>query len=292
MAVANASPWIRISANAPVFDLPILVALEANAFEAAGLHVSYHVGPAEDSPVDPLTRLKERQFEARGADAYNLCAWGGLDRLERSGRGGRIAALRPAIVAQAIVSFDDTLQNPHDLADVEVGINAFTASHYTVLQLLSGSLPREHLKVVHVGGPGERYQALKTGRLRAVALMEPDLSLALKEGAHLIAMTFYRGAEVIASELPDDVIDAYFDVLNDAVDAINADFDRHRHHIVSSLDGRLASRDLGRQFLRYAHAETYDEDATSKIHPWMESWGLSHAASRPAPIRLPQLAAA
>jgi hypothetical protein len=40
-----------------------------------------------------------------------------------------------------------------------------------------------------------RYAALKGGSARAIAVMEPFISLGLKEGAHIIAASFYRGGE-------------------------------------------------------------------------------------------------
>lgn len=268
---------IRISANAPVFDLPVLVALEQGMFRKAGLNVAY--SPNQDSDaVDPLTRPKEFAFEARTADAYNQCAWGGMDRLERSARAARITALRPAVVAQAIVTFDDALQNLHDLVDVPVGVNHYTASHYATLQMLSGAMERRQVRVQHAGGPDERYHLLRSGRLRAVSLMEPHLSLALQEGAHLVALTFYRGADVMAAELQDELIDAWYDVINAAVDEINRDFARWRPLVAAPLGGRLAPEALGRQFLRYSHAEIFDEAAARPLLPWMDSWGLPHAS--------------
>lgn len=277
MPRSHRAPLIRISANAPVFDLPILVALEQGGFRQAGLNVAYSPNP-DTTAADPLARPKERAFEARAADGYNQCAWGGMDRLGRSARPARITALRPAVAAQAIVTFDDTLQNLHDLAEVPVGVNHYTASHYATLQMLSGGMERDKVRVVHAGGPDDRYRRLRSGRLRAVSLMEPHLSLALQDGAHLVALTFYRGADVMATELPDDVVDVWYDVINAAVDDINRDFSRWRPLVVAPLAGRLAPEALGRQFLRYSHAETFDETAAQPLLPWMDSWGLPHAS--------------
>jgi hypothetical protein len=47
----------------------------------------------------------------------------------------------------------------------------------------------------HIGAPPVRMEILRKGTpVRAVTLMEPFISLALKEGAHILALTFYRGA--------------------------------------------------------------------------------------------------
>jgi len=54
--------------------------------------------------------LKEQMFECGSADSYNVCEWASIDRLERGKRGGSIAALRAAVAAQAILTFDEKLQ--------------------------------------------------------------------------------------------------------------------------------------------------------------------------------------
>ena len=48
-------------------------------------------------------------------------------------RGGSIAALRAAVAAQAILTFDEKLQTPRDLADIPVVVQELTGSHYTTL---------------------------------------------------------------------------------------------------------------------------------------------------------------
>ncbi len=78
-----------------------------------------------------MSRLKEHLFDCGSADSYNVCEWASIDRLERGKRGGNIAALRAAVAAQAILSFDEALQVPRDLADVPVVVQELTGSHYT-----------------------------------------------------------------------------------------------------------------------------------------------------------------
>ena len=86
----------------------------------------------KDSAERPImTRLKENLFDCGSADSYNVCEWASIDRLERGKRGGNIAGLRSAVAAQAILTFDETLQVPRDLADVPVVVQELTGSHYT-----------------------------------------------------------------------------------------------------------------------------------------------------------------
>src|SRR5438552_8650088 len=211
MTTVSRRPVVSVSPNNPVFDLPIYVARDEGLFERAGVEVRLQARYSERNASDkePFARLKESLFEQGKADVYNLCEWAGIDRSEHSARGAQVLALRPAVGAQAIISFDPALQEPRDLAGVPVGINDKTGSHYTTLQSLEGVLARDDIVVEHVGVPERRYEALKQGTSRAVAVMEPFISLGLKEGAHLVDVTFYRGAEVIAPSLTPEQRNAY-----------------------------------------------------------------------------------
>ena len=131
----SAKPVVRIAPNNPVFDLPVLVGIEEGLFEKAGLDVSmsasYAAREKDTAETKFLARLKESQFECGEADSYNVCEWASIDRLERGERGGKLAALRAAVAAQAILTFDEKLQVPRDLADVPVVVQELTGSHYT-----------------------------------------------------------------------------------------------------------------------------------------------------------------
>ncbi|HTX01627.1 MAG TPA: hypothetical protein VMD59_22785, partial [Acidimicrobiales bacterium] len=150
MTAASGRVALTVSPNGIVFDLPEIVALEEGIFDRAGLDVIRLASASQwtQSPDVPvLGRLKESLYEQGSADVYNLCEWGSIDRAERTARGARIAYLRPAVVAQAIVSFDDALQEPHDLAGVAVGVNEYTGSHYITLHLLEGTLRQDQIVV-------------------------------------------------------------------------------------------------------------------------------------------------
>lgn len=280
-SIYDLSTKIRVSPNPPVFDLPILVALEHGLFTEAGLDVDYSVKYADHDKLekDVLKRQKEALFEAGAADNFNVCEWGGIDRLERGAGRGKIAALRPAIAAQAIVSFDPLLQSPRDLANVAIGINDFTGSHYTTIGLLEGAIPKDQIVTTHIGAPEVRLQALKDGRVRAATVMEPFISLALKQGAHLIALTFYRGAEIVSPDLQPLDIDRYFKVLDKAVDLINADFSRYAHYIVAIAKDEITPEELDGRFIRYTHAQRYSPDLFDPAYHWMKDRGFTDGAN-------------
>ena len=293
-------PAVRIAPNNPVFDLPVIVGIEEGLFRKAGLDVAFSATYADrerDSTHTPLmSRLKEQLFDCGTADSYNVCEWASIDRLERGKRGGNIAALRAAVAAQAILSLDESLQVPRDLADVPVMAQELTGSHYTTIQMLESAVGAEHVKIQHGGLPQMRYAALKTGTARAIAVMEPFISLGLKEGAHIIAASFYRGGEVIAADLTPEQRKAYYDAENKAVDLINADFYKYAterqtlfftpdaHHVTAHAKGALKPTELLRAFVRYKHVDYYGPTQFARAYDWMKARGMSEGQSEHAAL--------
>jgi NitT/TauT family transport system substrate-binding protein len=276
-------PVVNIAPNNPVFDLPVIVGIEEGLFENAGLNVRFSASYADrekDSSERPImSRLKEQLFDCGSADSYNVCEWASIDRLERGTRGGNIAALRAAVAAQAILTFDETLQVPRDLADVPVVVQELTGSHYTTLQMLESAVGAEHVKLQHGRLPQMRWEGLKNGNYRAVTVMEPFISLGLKEGAHIIAASFYRGGEVISPELTPEQRAQFYDAENKAVDLINADFYKYAHHVAAHAKGALEPQELLRVFVRYKHVDYYDPTLFGRTYEWMKARNLTEGQS-------------
>jgi NitT/TauT family transport system substrate-binding protein len=281
-------PIVRIAPNNPVFDLPVIVGIEERLFSNAGLDVSFSASYADrekDNAGTPfMSRLKENLFDGGSADSYNVCEWASIDRLERGRRGGNIAALRAAVAAQAILTFDDKLQVPRDMADVPVMVQELTGSHYTTIQMLESAVGREHVNIQNGGLPQARYAALKNGTARAIAVMEPFISLGLKDGAHIIAASFYRGGEVIAPDLTPEQRKFYYDAENEAVDLINADFYKYAHHVTAHAKGALQPNELLRAFVHYKHVDYYDVSQFNRAYDWMKARGLSEGESQHAAL--------
>jgi NitT/TauT family transport system substrate-binding protein len=288
MSPTQEKPVIRIAPNNPVFDLPVIVGIEEGLFAQAGLDVRFSATYADrerdraDGTI--MSRLKENLFDRGSADSYNVCEWASIDRLERGTRGGSIAALRAAVAAQAILTFDEALQVPRDLADVPVAVQELTGSHYTTLQMLESAVGPEHVRIERGGLPQMRWEGLRNGTHRAAAVMEPFISLGLKEGAHIVAAAFYRGGEVIAADLTAAQRRAYYDAENQAVDRINADFYKYAHHVTAHAKGALQPHELLRAFVRYKHVDSYDTTLFGRTYDWMKARGLTEGQSEHAAL--------
>jgi NitT/TauT family transport system substrate-binding protein len=279
MASQQDKPLVRIAPNNPVFDLPVIVGIEEGLFDEAGLNVQFsatYEDREKDSAEKPvMSRLKENMFDTGSADSYNVCEWASIDRLEKGERGGKLAALRASVAAQAIITFDDSLQIPRDLADIPVYVQEFTGSHYCTVQLLESALGADHVNIGKGGLPQHRYAKLKDGTYRVATVMEPFISLALKDGAHIIAAMFYRGGEVISPDLTPEQRKAYYDAENAAVDLINKDFYKYAHHVAAHAKGALQPNELLNAFVRYKHVDYYDTTLFNRTYDWMKVRGLS-----------------
>jgi NitT/TauT family transport system substrate-binding protein len=288
MSSSSEKPLVRIAPNNPVFDLPVIVGIEEGVFAKAGLDVRFSATYADretDSAEKPImTRLKEQQFDCGSADSYNVCEWASIDRLERGKRQGNIAALRASVAAQAILTFDESLQIPRDMADVPVVVQELTGSHYTTVQMLESAVGADHVKIVNGRLPQMRYAGLKDGTYRAVTVMEPFISLGLKEGAHIVAASFYRGGEVVSPDLTPEQRRAYYEAENVAVDLINADFYKYAHHVAAHAKGALEPHELLRAFVRYKHVDTYDLTLFGRTYDWMKARGLTEGQTQHASL--------
>lgn len=283
MAAQDNKPVVRIAPNNPVFDLPVIVGIEEKLFDRAGLDVQFSATYADrekdriEKPV--MARLKEQMFDCGSADSYNVCEWASIDRLEKGERGGKLAALRASVAAQAIITFDDALQVPRDLADVPVYVQEYTGSHYCTVQMLESALGADHVNIAKGGLPQQRYAGLKDGTYRVITVMEPFISLGLKDGAHIIAAMFYRGGEVISPDLTAEQRKAYYDAENKAVDLINADFYKYAHHVAAHAKGALKPNELLKAFVRYKHVDYYDVTLFDRTYEWMTARGMATGES-------------
>jgi len=146
--------------------------------------------------------------------------------------------------------------------------------------MLESAIGAEHLKIVQGGLPQTRYAGLKNGKYRAVTVMEPFISLGLKEGAHIVAASFYRGGEVVAPNLTPEQRKAYYDAENKAVDLINADFYKYAHHVAAHAKGALKPTELLRAFVRYKHVDYYDPALFTRAYDWMKARGMTEGQSQ------------
>jgi hypothetical protein len=104
MSLDQNTPTVRIAPNNPVFDLPVIVAIEERLFEAAGLDVQFSATYADrekdvEKPI--MFRLKEQLFDCGWLRRQLQClrmgehrpagAWNPYRQHRRPAGGGRRA---------------------------------------------------------------------------------------------------------------------------------------------------------------------------------------------------------
>lgn len=284
-------PKITSVRTGAIFTLPYLVGLEKGYFLDEGVDLelvapgAYNVSvkPIEDHHLVSSFGGISRGFEDGEVSLYRACEWGQVRRAQDSGRGGQIVTQRAAIASQAIfVRPDSDVLHPQSLRNKQVAVNFHHGSHYLAIQTLEGFVEPEELKVVHVGGPVDRFKALRDGTVEAVALMEPYISLALKQGYRLIAEAFYTGAEIADETVDPEVYAAIDRAVRRAVADINDDITPYLHYFTEEIPedlGALDESDISTWRLRFADPQPYAPEQFDQTYRWLLKWGLIESGS-------------
>ena len=274
--------------SGPVFSLPWLVARDEGLFEEEGLDVEFIKARqpqglpriVEDPRLVPAI-AGHKPFEDNEAAAYRACHWGQVRRAYDSERGGRIAGKRSAIGVQAIISAPGSrFTHPQTLANQPVAVRFHRGSHYATLQLLEGFLKREEIKTVNMSHE-EGYEAVRSGEIAAVSIMDPWITLAEKEGFQVIAETHYVGTEIAAPDVDAETWEAINRAIRTAVRRINADKKKYVPYFFDYLPEKyrhlITVDDFHLPRLRYVDPAPYDTYEFEQTQEWLVSWGLVEA---------------
>lgn len=270
-----------------VFTLPWEVAIQEGLFARAGYEVEIPEKNPGNTAFGLFERNKEVLFETGQVDAFNVCEWGAI---KRSAVGDRprsemILGFRESITAMGIVARKDAnILRPEDLAGVAVAVQEHTGSHYMAIRMMEGFVAKHEIKTVHIGGPEARLRALLDGRVPAAALMEPFLSFAEKDG-HLVTMAYYNGLVVVPEDYDRDKFAKLQEIVQRAVDLINADVGKYAPKLLNDLSPDLRANmtldELHVERLRYVYARPYTQREYERAAAWMEEWGLLEEGAHP-----------
>ncbi|MEV7912489.1 ABC transporter substrate-binding protein [Streptomyces griseus] len=282
----TSSKKITMETLSLVFSLPQLVAKEEGYYEEEGLDVDFvpkgyeaSITFLDDHELVSSFGTVRSNFESGDASLYRACEWGQIRRSHDTEVGGRVVGKRAAVGSQAIfVRPDSPAVHPQDLAGEAVAVNFHHGSHYLALQALEGFLPREEIKVVHVGGPQQRFEALRDGLVPAAALMEPWITVAQKQGYQLLTEAFYVGSEIASPDLDADTYEALNRAVVKAVHKLNEDPFPYLHHLIgevpAEIDPDLKPEDFARWRLRFVEPAPYPQGQFQRTFDWMRGWNL------------------
>jgi NitT/TauT family transport system substrate-binding protein len=280
----------RIEVNNAVFSLPYYVARDEGYFTAEGVEVELiRAGSGRDrdkdradTPIGDPNMVESfgwhRGIEEGAFELYRACEWGQIRRTQDSANAVKVISKRAAVTTQAIVVKPGSPYDiPPDLKNVTVAVNFHAGSHYISLGMLGGYVARDEIKVVHVGGPKQRFNALTEGEVGAAALMEPWISVAEKLGYKVICEAFYDGAEVATPSLDSEAFAAISRAISKAVAKLGEGVVPYVHYLLAEVPEdivKLGPEDLHLPRLRYIEPRPYTTEEFRHIHDWLVSWKL------------------
>jgi hypothetical protein len=130
------------------------------------------------------------------------------------------------------------------LKDQLIAVTPNNGSHFTTLKMMEGFLDPKHLKVANVGTMPQRLQALKDGKVAAVSLMEPWISVAQKQGLRILIESHSTRAEAAGDELDGETLKKMFRAQARAVEVLEKDPSPFIKYFVAETGGLIEERDF------------------------------------------------
>jgi len=294
MSVQEATRSSRISQKPQVaimnavHDLPVLAARDLGFFKDEGLDINFITTPGMaqvttkhfvkfdtvfDRPLDSV-------YNEGGIDQYRMCEWGIMKRaVEAEAQGIRrrkIVALGASMSMFAIaVRRDSKFYAPEMLKDQLIAVTPNNGSHFTTLKMMEGFLEPRHLKVTNVGTMPQRLQALKDGKVAAVSLMEPWISVAQKEGLRILIESHSTRAEAAGDELDGETLRKMFRAQARAVEVLEKDPSPFIKYFVAETGGRIEERDFQSRRLLHGPPTPYTRERFDDEYNWTVKWNMT-----------------
>jgi len=283
--VISKKPQVAIM-NA-VHDLPVLVARDEGFFRDEGLDIEFVTTPGMaqvtrshvvkfDSVFD---RPLDSTYNEGGIDQYRMCEWGIMKRAVEAEsdrlRGRKIVALGASMSSFAIVvTRDSGVYEPEQLKDKPIAVTPNNGSHFTTLKMMEGFLTPEHIKTTNAGSMPKRIEALRQGKVAAVSLMEPWISVAQKMKLRILIESHSTRSEAAGDELDGKTLAAMFRAQARAVELLEDDPRPFIHYLIAETGGLLEPNELQTWRLLHAPPQPYTRERFEDTYNWTVKWNM------------------
>jgi NitT/TauT family transport system substrate-binding protein len=270
-----------------VHDLPVLVARDAGFFRDEGLDIDFVTTPGMaqvttshfvkfDSVFD---RPLDSAYNDGGIDQFRMCEWGIMKRAVEADSEGlrkrKIVALGASMSMFAIaVSRDSKFYEPEMLKDQPIAVTPNNGSHFTTLKMMEGFCAPEHVKTIGAGSMPKRLQALKEGKVAAVSLMEPWISVAQKQGLRILIESHSTRSEAAGDDLDGPTLAKMFRAQARAVELLEKDPTPYIHYLISETGGLLQPHELQTWRLLHAAPQPYTRERFDDTYNWTVKWNM------------------
>jgi NitT/TauT family transport system substrate-binding protein len=270
-----------------VHDLPVLVARDEGFFKDEGLDIDFVTTPGMaqvttkhfvkfDSVFD---RPLDSAYNEGGIDQFRMCEWGIMKRaVEAEAEGLRhrkIVALGASMSMFAIaVNRDSKFYEPEMLKDQPIAVTPNNGSHFTTLKMMEGFLAPEHVKTTGAGSMPKRLEALRQGKVAAVSLMEPWISVAQKQGFRILIESHSTRSEAAGDDLDGPTLAKMFRAQARAVELLEKDPRPYIHYLIAETGGLLEPHELQTWRLLHAAPQPYTRERFDDTYNWTVKWNM------------------
>ena len=282
---AGKKPQVAIM-NA-VHDLPVLVARDEGFFKDEGLDIEFVTTPGMaqvttshfvkfDSVFD---RPLDSAYNDGGIDQFRMCEWGIMKRAVEADAEGlrhrKIVALGASMSMFAIaVRPDSKFYEPEMLKDQPIAVTPNNGSHFTTLKMMEGFLEPQHVKTTGAGSMPKRIEALKQGKVAAVSLMEPWISVAQKQGLRILIESHSTRSEAAGDDLDGPTLAKMFRAQARAVELLEKDPRKYIHYLIAETGGLLKPEELQTWRLLHAPPQPYTRERFDDTYNWTVKWNM------------------
>ena len=226
------------------WELVQQVAEENGYFEAAGVEtdLSYFAPGTQDFSDQGENAYETDWWEELDDDGetHGVCEWNAVQESSETDRQivGSYSEWDRVLFAAA----DSEIDSIEDLRGRSIGINEYATSFYSIPEMLEHEgFDESEIVLEHIGSAEDRFDAVKTGEVDAIGVLEPYVTLGTyDEELRAVYEGPCRAALVAPAEIDPDQVEAFRTALNRAVAEINDDLDHYRGAYVDLLEAAAA----------------------------------------------------
>jgi NitT/TauT family transport system substrate-binding protein len=271
-----------------IHDLPVLVARDEGLFKDEGLDIDFVTTPGMaqfttshaikfDSVFD---RPLDSSYNEGNIDQYRMCEWGIMKRAVEAETQGlrhrKIVALGAALSSFAIVvNKDSKAYEPEMLKDQLIAVTPNNGSHFTTLKMMEGFVEPQHLKTTNAGTMKKRLEALRDGKVAAVSLMEPWISVAQKWGMRILIESHSTRSEAAGDDLDAATLKKMFRAQARAVELLEKDPSKYVKYLVAETGGLLEPHEFQTWRLLNAPPQPYTRERFDDTYNWTVKWNMT-----------------
>ena len=174
-----------------------------------------------------------------------------------------------------VVSKDSKYYEPEMLKDKEIAVTPNNGSDFTTLKMMEGFLAKEHIKTTNAGSMPKRIEALRQGKVAAVSLMEPWISVAQKTGLRILMESHSTRSEAAGDDLDGPTLAKMFRAQARAVELIEKDPRPFAHYLAAETGGLLKPEELQTWRLLHAPPQPYTRERFDDTYNWTVGWNMT-----------------